>query len=180
MDRFPGRHHAFIGPADRPSGSLQEKLHKADAGGRAPTVEEKDGNIVYTAAGLAVTFPKDAFDGLFTRPVGVIGERHSAVLAFAPKSYAPGRSPLEYQAVGLAGRRGKPAWRTDVWASGYTWLPVRDYELVDMTEKDGVVCVFGMAGFSAWAESFDLASGKVQFRFSTSYWCHWSESWGLE
>lgn len=182
VDVFPGHHHGFIGPVDERPFSRQERLHKAETEGRAPVVQEKDGTITYSAGGRKLTFPKNVFDGLFGRPVGVIGENHSAVLAFAPGLFTADMGLFPYQAVGFDGRGGKPTWRSTVWGSGEQgpWLNARDRHLDDMTLKDGVVCVFGMSGFTAWAEAFDLATGAVKFRFSSSYWCHWSEAWGLK
>jgi hypothetical protein len=179
VDVYPGHHHAFVGPADERPGSVQAKMHKAETERRASAVEEKGGDIVYTARGRSISFPKAETHGLFNHPVGVIGEKHSAVLA-GPDCRTAGRQ-FHYELVGFAGRGGKAAWRADVWATaGYNFFGPGDSSLDDLTEQDGVVCVFGMKGFTAWAEAFDVATGAVRFRFSSSYWCHWSEEWGLK
>jgi hypothetical protein len=179
VDVFPGHHHGFIGLADEPPVSVREKLHQAETKRRTATVALNGGDVVYTLGGRSVTFPKAETDGLYNHPVGVIGERRSAVVA-GPISRSAAKL-FQYQLLGFTGRGGKPVWQADVWAeSGYNFLGPGDSTLDDMTEKDGAVCVFGMKGFTAWAEAFDLATGVVKFRFSSSYWCHWSEAWGLK
>jgi hypothetical protein len=171
VDLFPGRHHVFIGPDD-PPGATPRKRRDTEAAGRTPSLTEKDGTITYAVGGRSVSFPKDTFDTFVPwEPLGILGEKHSVVVAFVS---IDGPS---YQAVGFTGKGGKPVWKADVWAEGRTLsLGGGGYHLVDVTEKEGVVCVFGIETHGAYAEAFDLA----KFRFCTCYWCNWSEAWGLK
>ncbi len=67
-------------------------------------------------------------------------------------------------------------WRTDVWATGRWTVNGVVIEMVSLVLNGDSVAVFGEAG-TAYAESFNATTGKSIFRFNTSYWQNWSESW---
>jgi hypothetical protein len=167
VDLFPSQHHAFVGSG--------EAAQKRPEDCKKLRVEEKGNNLVCTTDGRFVEFPKDTFDLRFTGSlVGWLGEKRSMVAAYTDVSGFP------YQMCGFEGRGGKPAWKTHVWAAGRSFLGGIGYHRVEMTEKDGVVYLFGMESHGAYVEGFDVASGQVRFRFCTCYWFHHSEAWGLK
>lgn len=67
-------------------------------------------------------------------------------------------------------------WRTDVLATGRWVVEGVVLEHVSLVQHENLIGVFGEAG-AAYAEAFDIATGKPVFRFNTSYWQNWSESW---
>ncbi len=77
----------------------------------------------------------------------------------------------------LFGRDAKTiVWRTDVWATGRWTVNGLVIETVSLVLREDSVAVFGEAG-TAYAESFNATTGTSIFRFNTSYWQNWSESW---
>ena len=67
-------------------------------------------------------------------------------------------------------------WRASVWATGRMTLNGVVIENVTIVKSGDTITVFGEAG-TAYAEAFDTNTGKSIFRFNTSYWQNWSESW---
>jgi len=169
VDLFPGRHHAFVNPR-----AHSEKPRAAETGDAAK-VEEKDDDIVYSAGGRSVRFPKDTFKTLLPPAlVGVLGEKRSVVAAYDPGF--GGRFPL----AGFAGAGGKPTWTAEVWGAGRTVLAGLTYHRVQATEQGDIVYLFGIESHGAYVEAFEAATGKCRFRFCTGYWFHFSEEWGLK
>jgi hypothetical protein len=58
-------------------------------------------------------------------------------------------------------------------------IPGNAAHRMQLVEKDGTLFVFGVEASGAYAEAFDLATGKCQWRFCTCYWFHFSDKWGL-
>jgi hypothetical protein len=159
VDLFPGRHHAFVGA--RRDGPKQVR------------VEEREGNLVLSAGGCSVEFPKATFNRDFYDSFAAwIGEKRSVVAAY------PGIAGFAYTVAGFEGKGGKPVWKVDVWGAGRDVLGGEGFHQVEMREKDGVVYLFGVESHGAYVEAFEAASGKVRFRFCTCYWFHNSEAWG--
>lgn len=168
VDLFPGRHHAFIKP-----GKEQKDEGEANPQGR-PTIKEKGDNLVFSAKGRSVEFPKSTFDEvLLPGFTGILGEKRSVIAALTPIS------GFSFKLAGFTGGGGKPAWTADVWAAGRDFLGGVGYHRMDMKEKDGIIYLFGMESHGAYMEAFDAATGKCRFRFCTCYWFHFSEAWGL-
>jgi hypothetical protein len=171
VDLFSGAHHAFIGPlVDETDTPTEPRTGRGDL-----KAELNGDNIVCSAGGRSVAFPKDTFGGILTESfVGSVGEKRSVIAAYTKAS------GFAYQVAGFEGEGGKPVWKAEVWAAGRDFLGGRGYHAVDFVETDGVAYLFGMESHGAYAEAFDVATGKVKFRFCTCYWWHWSEAWGLK
>lgn len=171
VDLFPGQHHAFnllFEPATEESNAVQ--FVRKD-----PRIEKEGDNLVCTADGRSVEFPKDTFDGIFGGSfVGLLDEQRSFVAA-CDRSFG-----FPYEVAGFADEDGAPSWKADVWAAGRGVCFGYGHHFVEMTEKDGIIYLFGVESHGAYAEAFDAASGKVQFRFSTGYWFNFSEAWELK
>ena len=173
VDLFPGEHHAFIGPSKRGRDD-PEKPKKGDEK-KELQIKVRGDNLVCSLGGRSIEFPKDTFgESNFASFVGSIGEKRSVVASY------PGISGFAYTLAGFEGKGGKPVWRADVWSAGRDFLGGEGYHRVEMTEKDGVVYLFGMESHGAYVEAFDASSGKVRFRFCTCYWFKHSEAWGLK
>jgi hypothetical protein len=169
VDLFPGQHHGFIGPWY----AARRKRKEADRG--QLLVEMKEDSVICTAGNRSVEFPNDTFNGTFGGSfVGQLGEKRSVVAAYTSAS------GFAYQVAGFEGKGGKTTWKADVWAAGRNGLGGLGYHFVQMTEKDGVAYLFGMESHGAYVEAFDVATGRVQFRFCTCYWWNNSEAWGLK
>lgn len=163
VDVFPDRHHAFIRP------------HAAKAGPKDCKVQLEGDTIVCSSGGRFIKFPKETFDEIAAGSfVGWLGDRQSVVASY------PTSAGFEYQVTGFVGKNGKPDWRAEVWSAGRQELFGDGFHQVEMTERDGVVYLFGMESHGAYVEAFEVATGKVRFRFCTCYWFHFSEAWGLK
>jgi hypothetical protein len=168
---FPGNCHAFGGAGK----AAPEKPKSTGADRNELKVEVKRNAIVCAAGSRSVEFPKETFEGSFPESfVGWLGEKRSVVAGYTKTS------GFAYQVAGFVGKGGKPKWKADVWAAGRTLLLGQGHHWVEMRERDGVVYLFGKESHGAYAEAFEAASGKVQFRFCTCYWFNFSEAWGLK
>ncbi|AMV29089.1 hypothetical protein VT84_32135 [Gemmata sp. SH-PL17] len=168
VDLFPGQHHAFIGSDTGP------KCRESKSGALVPDgaeMEEKDGKRVYSVGGRTVEFPSDTFDELSNSFAGVVGEKRSAVAGYTAVC---GEA---FEIAGFEGRGGKSTWKADVWGTDRDFLGGQGYHWVEVREKDGTVFVFGAESHGMYAEAFDLATGKCQWRFCSCYWFHHSEKW---
>jgi hypothetical protein len=166
VDLFTGEHHAFVGIS-------KKKETWAALAKKRLVVEAKGDNLLCSAGGRSVEFPKGTFRGLIDSFVGLLGEKRSVVAAYMDIGFA-------YEVAGFEGKGGKPVWKARVWAANRHFVAGFGYHYIEMTEKDGVVYLFGMDPHCAYVEAFDMISGKVQFRFSSCYWMFHSEAWGLK
>ncbi len=138
-------------------------------------VEMKGDMLVCKAGDGSIEFPKNTFrDPLANSFVGSLGKQRSVVAAYQTSGAFPS------ELAGFTGKGGTPAWRADVWGCGRGYYGSLSYHFVEMTERNGIVSLFGVEPFGAYAEAFDAVSGTVQFRFCTSYWGNSSEAWGLK
>jgi len=178
VDLMPSEHHSFsaaIKPR-KPEGSKTDTRH-------FKATEDGD-NIVCSADGRTLTFPKrmfedapfhslDAFHNSFDSFIGFLHEDYSVVAA----DRANGGS--SYPIACFKGKDGERNWNDKVWGAGRSFGGL-NRNRVEMTEKNGTVYLFGIEAQGAYAEAFNMDTGRVQFRFCTSYWFHFSERWDLE
>jgi hypothetical protein len=68
-------------------------------------------------------------------------------------------------------------WEAKVWAAGRTTLGGVGYHRVSMVPAGETLFIFGAESHGAYLEAFAINDGTSQFRFSTSYWFHFSEAW---
>ncbi len=177
VDVFPGRHHAFSSTSKTPV----PKLRKSKAGVEVPDGAEvtEDGDaLAYTSGGRSVKFLKTAFDAnIDDAMAGLLTEKRSVIASYTTACGA------RFQLAGFegnGGKGGKPTWTADVWSSGRTELGGRSFHLMELTQKDDSVYVFGAESHGMYMEAFDIATGKCRFRFCTAYWFDFSEAWGLK
>jgi hypothetical protein len=175
VDLFPGRHHAFAETSLKRGGP---KVRMATSGHVVPEMaaaDERGQTLVYASGGWAVEIPKGTFDDRFFGGLfGVIGVERSVVAG-----YDPGGGSA-YRLAGFRGAGGKPTWTAQVWATGRRFGNGNACHAVELAVDRDAVYVFGMESHGAYIEAFDAATGKVQFRFCTSYWSEQSEAWGLK
>lgn len=170
-DYFPGQHHAFgrskVGPSYSASGSDREV---------------NDGSLL-TISGDKVTIARkgksvdstEKLVGLDRMSERVAVECADGLFLCAVHGNYSGGYP--YKLVALDEKSGLQKWQADVWAArrgGSTGIGHHD---VSMVVDEKAVTLFGMESHGAYVESFELSTGKPIFRFCTSYWFNFSETW---
>jgi len=165
----PGKFHWFRNKPD-----LRPKYYETKDYTRLPEdheLERKADTLVYTVGKRSVEFPKDTFGEGSSNFAGFVGEKRSAIARYST-------SPFEI--AGFEGKGGKVVWKSEGWGTGLVVITGSWFNLVEVVENDGTVYVFGKNPDGMYLEAFDLATGKVEFRFSTSYICLYSEAWNIK
>lgn len=168
VDVFANEHHAFIS-----QGKLKWPLQSVTPSGKdGLRVEEKKALLQCTSGNRSLEIEKSVFDSIYSGSyVGWLGKDRSVVA-----SYWDG-SGFSYQIAGFKDGNRKQEWKTDVWAAGRSSLGGNGFHHVELQENEGIVIIYGIESHGAYAEAFDIATGKASFRFCTCYWFNFSEAW---
>ena len=177
IDVQPGKGPSCRGLHDDPT----PEFKKAKAGGevvQGAELERKDEILIYTEGGQTVRFPEKTFGQ-------DSGSGHAFTAAWTEKmavvtAYISGGGGFRYELAGFGRTDGKLAWIANVWAVDRMLLAGHAPHRVELVAKGESIFVFGEEIAGMYIEAFDAGSGKCSFRFCTSYWGNYSESWNIK
>jgi hypothetical protein len=175
---FPNQHHAFSLRINK----AVPKFRKSQAAALVPDgaeLEPDGDSFVYRFGGRSVKFKKKGIgttidSGWHDCVVGLVGEKRSVIAVY------DGGGGFPFNTAGFEGTGEKAVWLANVWATGRDAMSGIGTHWVELNETKGVVYVFGAESHGMYLEAFDNATGKCAFRFCTSYWENFSETWGLK
>lgn len=138
------------------------------------TLKDSNGVLRYTHKDRIVEFRKDLFDSSFESLLAHVTESQSVVAAFS------GALGCEFKVAAFRGGDLQPEWTSKIWAAGRTSLGGVCFHRVELVVSKGTLFVFGAEFQGLYLEAFKLSTGECLYRFSTSYWGHYSEAWQNE
>lgn len=144
---------------------------------KGSTLTCSDDRCVYKSGSVTINLqrprtPWDLFVG--NTFVDVRGEQVTCVGVYSA-TYASG-----YDMGGFDTKNGKLLWTAKIWA---LWRGAHSgpsaCHRVELTANADTVFVFGEEIGGLYLEAFDLKTGACRFRFCTTYWGDYSESWDI-
>lgn len=175
VDVVPGRLHTFRGLAKQPA------LADGVAGGKVVKGAElfqRGGTVTYSLGKNSIDFPKETF-GLdrnipqYVAFTAIWTEKISVVTAYDLLG------GMQFKVAGFESVSGKAIWNSSIWSVNRTILDAAAPHRIELVACKNCFYVFGEEPHGMYIESFDLATGKCLFRFSTSYWMMFSEKWSI-
>jgi len=170
LDVFPGSHHVSVRTAAK-----WPRLVESESGYLVASGVElrKVADVLrHKAKPQSIDIPVSCFqDGRVDSYVVEAGKDKAIVAGYCSTR---GRG---YDVICL-NSTGRVAWKANVWVTGQLMFSGIDCHRVSLVEAEGTVYVFGASGGGGYLDAFDSATGRAIFRFSTSYWSQYSESWG--
>ena len=85
-----------------------------------------------------------------------------------------------FRLVSVRTGSGKLNWSASVWGAGRKTLGGVGFHNISMRLKDSQLFLFGAESHGVFVETFEASSGENYFRFCSSYWFHFSETWNLK
>ena len=129
--------------------------------------------VVKRNKGVSFKMPASILDKIPKGYVGLdrcefcIGKKSTLIVMFSVD--APDTSPI----ICVDSSTGKINWRAELWGAGGQIGGGFSSNCLQLSCNESTAIIFGLSTTGAYAETFDLKTGKPVFRFSTNYWSRW-------